>query len=62
VIKVERRENESFEKMFKRFKKKCERENLNKDMRKTEYYESPSERRRRNKRKRLKEFDAENAN
>ena len=37
--------------MMSRFKKLCEREGLNKDVKRREYYEKPSERRRRDMRK-----------
>jgi small subunit ribosomal protein S21 len=43
MIRITRRENESLEKFIKRFKKKCEKEGLTKDMRKQEYYESKGE-------------------
>lgn len=42
---------ESLEKLLKRFKKKCEKEGLIKDMKRSSYYEKPSERRRREERK-----------
>ena len=37
--------------MLKRFKKLCEKEGLNKEIKKNSYYEKPSERRRRQMRK-----------
>lgn len=56
MIKVTRRDNESGEKLFRRFKKKCEREGLVKDMKKQEYFESKSERKRRERKKMLKKL------
>lgn len=47
MIRITRRNNEPVEKFLRRFKKRCEREGLIKDIRKNEYYEKPSERRRR---------------
>ena len=54
MIRVKARGNESIEKMMKRFKKKCEKEGLIKDIKRTSYYEKPSERRRRKARKSVK--------
>jgi len=51
MIRVKARGNESIEKMMKRFKKKCEKEGLIKDIKRSSYYEKPSERRRRKVRK-----------
>lgn len=59
AIRVERRGNEPIEKMLRRFKKRCEKEGLIKDLKKNEYYESPSERRRRDKRRLLKRLEKE---
>lgn len=55
MIRVVRRVNEPLEKTMRRFFKRCEKENLNKEMRKIEYYEPPSVVRRREvvKRKKL---------
>lgn len=50
-IKVKARGNESVEQMLKRFKKMCEKEGLNKEIKRNSYYEKPSERRRRRLRK-----------
>ncbi len=41
------RDNESFEKAFKRFKKACEKAGLMSDIKKHEHFEKPSERRKR---------------
>ena len=54
MIKVKARGNESVEQMVKRFKKMCEKEGLNKDMKRNAYYEKPSERKRRRQRKSIK--------
>lgn len=43
--------NESVEQMVRRFKKLCEKEGLQRDIKRTSYYEKPSERRRRKVRK-----------
>ena len=45
---------DSLEKLLKRFKKKCEKEGLIKDIKRSSFYEKPSERRRRRQRKMLK--------
>ncbi len=54
MIKVKSRSNESVEQMLRRFKKLCEKEGLTKEMKRTSYYEKPSERRRRRLRKAVK--------
>ncbi len=46
MIRVEARGGEPLEKTLRRFKKQCEKEGLTKDIKKTSYYEKPSERRR----------------
>ena len=51
MIKVKTRGNESLEQMLRRFKKMCEKEGLTKEIKRTSYYEKPSERRRRRLRK-----------
>jgi len=51
MLKVRQRGNEPVQKMLKRFKKLCEKEGLNKEIKKNSYYEKPSERRRRQLRK-----------
>jgi len=51
MLKVRQRGNESVQKMLKRFKKLCEKEGLNKEIKKNSYYEKPSQRRRRQLRK-----------
>jgi small subunit ribosomal protein S21 len=47
MIRVEARGGEPLEKTLRRFKKQCEKEGLTKDIKKTSYYEKPSEKRRR---------------
>lgn len=54
MIRVKVRGNESVEQMVRRFKKLCEKEGLTRDIKRTSYYEKPSERRRRKARKALK--------
>jgi small subunit ribosomal protein S21 len=54
MIKVKARPNESVEQLLRRLKKMCEKEGLNKEMKRHSYYEKPSERRRRKLRKALK--------
>jgi small subunit ribosomal protein S21 len=51
MIKVKSRGNESLDQMLRRFKKMCEKEGLTKEIKRTSYYEKPSERRRRRMRK-----------
>lgn len=51
AIRIKARGGEHVEGMMKRFKKLCEKEGLTKDIRRKEYYEKPSERRRRAARK-----------
>ena len=53
-IKVSANGNEPLEKILKRFKKKCEKEGLIKDIKRSSYYEKPSERKRRKVRKMIK--------
>ena len=45
------RETESVDQMLRRFKKLCEKEGLTKQLKRIAYFEKPSERRRRLKRK-----------
>ncbi|GMV25460.1 MAG: hypothetical protein AMXMBFR58_14910 [Phycisphaerae bacterium] len=51
AIRVKSRSGETVEQMMRRFKKLCEKEGLTKDIRRKEFYEKPSERRRRAARK-----------
>jgi small subunit ribosomal protein S21 len=57
MIRVEARPGESLDKTLRRFKKQCEKEGLTKDIKKTSYYEKPSERRRRKMRMSGKDRD-----
>jgi small subunit ribosomal protein S21 len=59
MIRVKVRNNESIEQMVRRFKKLCEKEGLTRDIKRTSYYEKPSERRRRKLRKSLKRIAKE---
>jgi len=51
AIRIKARSGEHPEAMMRRFKKLCEKEGLTKDIKRKEFYEKPSERRRRAKRK-----------
>ncbi len=51
AIRIKSRSGESTEQMMRRFKKLCEKEGLTKDVKRKEFYEKPSERRRRAARK-----------
>ncbi|MBC24527.1 MAG: 30S ribosomal protein S21 [Phycisphaerae bacterium] len=51
AIRIKARSGESAEQMLRRFKKLCEKEGLTKDVKRRQYYEKPSERRRRDQRK-----------
>lgn len=51
MLKVKSRAGESVQQMMRRFKKLCEKEGLIRDMKRTAYYEKPSERNRRRMRK-----------
>jgi small subunit ribosomal protein S21 len=51
AIRIKSRSGESVEQMMRRFKKLCEKEGLTKDVKRKEFYEKPSERRRRAARK-----------
>ena len=51
AIRIKARGGESVEQMMRRFKKICEKEGLIKDIKREEFYEKPSERRRRAARK-----------
>ncbi len=54
AIRIKARNNESVQQMMRRFKKLCEKEGLNKDVKRKQYYEKPSERRNRAARKSVK--------
>ena len=51
AIRIKSRSGEGTEQMMRRFKKLCEKEGLTKDIKRKEFYEKPSERRRRAMRK-----------
>ncbi|RMH26144.1 MAG: 30S ribosomal protein S21 [Planctomycetota bacterium] len=51
AIRIKSRGGESVDQLMRRFKKLCEKEGLTKDIKKKEFYEKPSERRRRAARK-----------
>lgn len=51
MIKVKSRGSESVGQLLKRFKKICEKEGLTRDIKRSSFYEKPSERRRRKERK-----------
>jgi len=59
MIRVKVRSNESVEQMVRRFKKLCEKEGLTREIKRTSYYEKPSERRRRKTRKSMKRIARE---
>lgn len=59
MIRVESRGGEPLEKTIRRFKKRCEKEGLTKDIRKCMYFEKPSEQRRRELRKLAKRLAQE---
>ena len=54
-LKIRSRGSESVEQMLKRFKKLCEKEGLTKEVKRNSYYEKPSERRRRQMRKAMRQ-------
>ena len=56
MIKIKARPNESVEQLLRRLKKMCEKEGLNKEIKRHSYYEKPSERRRRKVRKAQKKM------
>ncbi|MFH1416978.1 MAG: 30S ribosomal protein S21 [Planctomycetota bacterium] len=51
MIKVRPRPNEPVQQLMRRLKKLCEREGVVREMKRTAYYEKPSDRNRRNMRK-----------
>ena len=51
AIRIKARGGESVEQTMRRFKKLCEKEGLTKDIKRKEFYEKPSERKRRAARK-----------
>ena len=57
MIRVKARGNETVEQMLRRLKKMCEKEGVNRDMKRNSYYEKPSERKRRRQRKSMRRQD-----
>jgi small subunit ribosomal protein S21 len=55
MLKIRSRGNETVEQMLKRFKKLCEKEGLTKEIKRNSYYEKPSERKRRQMRKSMRQ-------
>jgi small subunit ribosomal protein S21 len=51
--------NESLEQLLKRFKKACEKEGLTRDIKRTAFYEKPSEVRRRKERQLVRKMQKE---
>lgn len=51
AIRIKSRGGETVGQLLRRFKKLCEKEGLTKDIKRKQYYEKPSERRRRAQRK-----------
>ncbi len=51
AIRIKARGGETVEQMLRRFKKLCEKEGLTKEIKRRQYFEKPSERRRRAMRK-----------
>ena len=51
AIRIKSRQGETVNQMLRRFKKLCEKEGLTKDVKRRQYFEKPSERRRRAMRK-----------
>lgn len=51
MLRVKVKANEPLDQLLRRFKKLCEKEGLIKDMKRTSYYEKPSEKARRQLRK-----------
>ena len=47
AIRLKARSGETVEQLMRRFKKLCEKEGLTKEIKRRQYYEKPSERRRR---------------
>jgi len=55
LAKIIVRENDSIEKALKQFKRMCEKEGLRRDIKRSAYYEKPSEQRRRRKMQQIRE-------
>lgn len=59
MIRVKARTNESLEGMLRRFKKVCEKEGLTRDIKRTAFYEKPSEVKRRKQRQLIRKIQKE---
>jgi small subunit ribosomal protein S21 len=59
VIRIKARTNESLEQLLKRFKKACEKEGLTRDIKRTAFYEKPSDVRRRRERQLIRKIAKE---
>ena len=59
MIRVKARMNEGLDQLLKRFKKACEKEGLTRDIKRTSYYEKPSEVRRRKVRQLIRKLQKE---
>ncbi len=59
MIRVKARMNESLDQLLKRFKKACEKEGLTRDIKRTAYYEKPSDVRRRKERQLIRKQQKE---
>ena len=55
MAKIIVREGDSIDKALKQFKRLCEKEGLRRDIKRSSYYEKPSEHRRRRKMQQLRE-------
>ena len=55
MAKIIVREGDSLERALKQFKRLCEKEGLRRDIKRSSYYEKPSEQRRRRKMQQLRE-------
>lgn len=59
VIKIKSRASESLDQMLKRFKKICEKEGLTREIKRTAFYEKPSEIKRRKERQLVRKMQKE---
>ncbi len=57
TIRIKARPGESAQQLMRRFKKLCEKEGLTKDIKRKAYYEKPSERKQRARRKSVKRVE-----
>ena len=56
MIKVRAKDNEPAETMIRRFKRLCEKEGIAREIKRTTFYEKPSEKRRRKAKKTFKRY------